>query len=682
MCGIAGELATDAKSTVDPAHISPMAKVLVHRGPDGWGFYVAPHRRAMLIHLRLAIVDIPKGHQPLANEDGTIWVSCNGEIYGFSDLKRELTTRGHVFRTNSDSEVLIHLYEEYGERFVEKLRGEYAFALYDERKSTLLLVRDRFGIKPLYYVNTGTSLLFASEIKALVAGLSRPLELDRANLYRSLCSVLLPSETIFEGVKQVEPGTYLKGTTSETTEHCYWEFPLSSTPTEKASGRLRETHIEEFEHRFTEAVSLRCHGDVPVGVYLSGGVDSNAVATILSRLRPVKFPAFTVGFEDEQYDESGQARAIAQREQLDHHELCIGSGDLRDHFLKSLWHSETPVINTHGTAKHLLSELASSHVKVVLTGEGADELLAGYSLFTHLALLEEKHQNPASLSARSHLRRFLEEETNIAGLTKIDHLPEHRRVTSLFGYYPYSALRVLLHQQRLPQVLTRSFRIDVHGIDPLRDLASLFPAFPANTLSSRELTRLLMFKTTLPNYILNFLGDRQEMAHSVEGRLPFLDHELVSFVFSLPLEGISPPGDEKRVLRTLLGRYISDDSVTRRKKMFLAPSLDTVLTRSNDEILTDYLSPQITKEVGVFAHLRLWLIRKRIALLPKHSYDYSILEAFLIGAMSLHAVYDFFCRRFAEHSERFSDDPTWRRLRNHPNVASWGRGSSPIPIAD
>ncbi len=449
MCGIAGEFATDPKGAVDPAHISPMAKVLVHRGPDGWGFYVAPHRRAILVHLRLAIVDIPKGHQPLPNEDQTIWVSCNGEIYGFSDLKRELTSRGHVFRTNSDSEVLIHLYEEYGERFVEKLRGEYSFALYDERKSTLLLVRDRFGIKPLYYVNTGTSLFFASEIKALVAGLSHQLKLDTANLYRSLCSVLLPSETIFAGVKQVEPSTYLKVTTTATTEICYWEFPLCCTPTEKTSGRLRESHIEEFGHRFSEAVSLRCHGDVPVGVYLSGGVDSNAVTTILSRLRPIKFPSFTIGFEEEQYDESGQARAIAQREQLDHHELYIGSGDLRDHFLKSLWHSETPVINTHGTAKHLLSALASSHVKVVLTGEGADELLAGYRLFTHLSLLEQNHQSPNSRSTQSHLRHFLREETNVAGLTKIDHLPEHKHVTDLFGCYPYSALRVLLHQQRL-----------------------------------------------------------------------------------------------------------------------------------------------------------------------------------------------------------------------------------------
>ena len=643
-----------------------MASVLAHRGPDGWGFYIGPRRNVSLINLRLAIVDIPNGNQPMSNESGTVWVTLNGEIYGFAAIRHDLEARGHTFRTKSDTEVIVHLYEEYGEGFVRRLRGEFAFALYDERISTLYLYRDRFGIKPLYYASTARTLAFASEAKGLLRHPSFRAELQPEALYRTLCSVLLPTETIFKGIHQVDPGTYLKVTNGAVETRRYWSLPIGDGERETSrTPRQQNEDVHQFHERFSEAVELRRHGDVPVGVYLSGGVDSTAAATVLSHLGPTKPTAFTIAFDHPQYDELEAASEVAMREGLDHRVVCVRKGDLARHFTTSLWHSEIPVINTHGTAKFLLSKLAQSEVKVVVTGEGADELLEGYRLFTHLALLEESKSSARHIRARYRLWRFRRHEGNVAGLTQIDHFVDYQRVVDLFGAYPYQALRVLLHAQKLPAVLGHDFQASVRGIDPLEDLATLVGPDVKYALSSRKLTQLLLFRTQLPNYLLNYLGDRQEMAHSVEARLPFLDHKLVEFVM-----GRCPNYKDKKLLRLMLGRLVGSETAALPKKMFLAPSLDTLIPASGDNPIDQYLKDEVVRQVGVFDPRKLNAINSAIRFLPKHSYQYTVSEALLIGAASIHIINELFCRQFQRRAEEAIRASCWTRISRTPVVSA------------
>ncbi|MFQ5549597.1 MAG: asparagine synthase (glutamine-hydrolyzing), partial [Woeseia sp.] len=332
MCGIAGEFRLEARGAIEIGRIIPMIATLEHRGPDEWGYYVDPSSRVALLHTRLSIVDLAGGRQPLCNEDGTVWVICNGEIYGFADITRDLVKRGHRFRTRSDTEVIIHLYEEYGDDFVRHLRGEFAFALYDGRKSTLYLVRDRFGIKPLYYTQTGSSVIFASEAKAILRHPDTDVRPDRRTFYRFLSGVFTPTDTIFDGIKQVEAGCYLKLANGIIRRTRYWDlnFPRSGEP--DLAGYAEQELIEEFRRLFVEAVRLRLHGDVEVGTYLSGGIDSGAVTVTAAQVSGHPVKAFSIGFKNADYDETRGAAGVARKYGLDHQIVPVGPGDLAPHF--------------------------------------------------------------------------------------------------------------------------------------------------------------------------------------------------------------------------------------------------------------------------------------------------------------------------------------------------------------
>ena len=679
MCGIAGDIALERGTQVDLCAVAPMASVLAHRGPDGWGFYIGPNRTVSLVNLRLAIVDIPNGHQPISNENRTVWATLNGEIYGFADIRRDLESRGHRFATHSDTEVIVHLYEEYGEDFVHHLSGEFAFALHDELTSTTYLVRDRFGIKPLFHASDSRRLVFASEIKSILRHPAFTGELRPEAVYRTLCAVLVPSETIFKGIRQVEPGSYLKVRNGHIETRKYWSPPFVARASGQAAthapaepqtddpiGSLDQQRrdADEFRELFSEAVRVRRHGDVPVGVYLSGGIDSTAVATLLSRSEGPKPTAFTIAFSNPRYDELHSASLTAKREDLRHKVVRIHDGDLARHFSTSLWHSEIPVINTHGTAKFLLSKLARTEVKVVLTGEGADELLEGYDLFAHLALLEECQSSNRSAGARNRMREFLSRRANIAGLTRVDRLVDYERVTNLFGAYPYHALRTLLHAKKLRYVLSRDFQQSVRATDPLEDLAAEVEPDLRHSLSSRRLTQLLLFRTQLPNYLLNYLGDRQEMAHSVEARLPFLDHKLVEFVV-----GRCPSYPQKQLLRLLVSGQVDEESASVPKKMFLAPSVETLASGSDDNPLDQYLEGDIVRRAGIFDPTRLGVIRKALPFIPKHSYQFTVAEGLLIGAASLHIVEDLFCRNFERRATDAVSASPWGRIAATPTVS-------------
>ena len=663
MCGIAGEFVLEPDRVIDPDALLPMLAVLAHRGPDDCGYYQDDRRQTMLLHTRLSIVDLSGGRQPIPNEDGTIWVIANGEIYDFQRITRELEARGHRFRTRSDSEVIVHLYEEHGEDFPERLRGEFAIALYDERKQALYLVRDRFGIKPLYYTIVGGSLVFASEMKALFCRPGVTATFDPESLYHLLGTVFQPGATIFKNVKQVEPGCFVRASRSHVRQIRYWDLSFARAEHGPAAqgDAAADDLVEEFRHLLEEAVRLRLHGDVDVGVYLSGGIDSSIIASMMARLAGTPVKAFTIGFEDHKYDETERATQVARKLGLDHRVLRLGAGALAPHFVKSLWHTELPFLNAHGTAKFLLSRLAAADVTVVLTGEGSDEVLAGYGQFKHGLMLDAVHENPADRAARRRLKEFLAADGPLGGITRATSYREYDRVFDLFGSYPYVVLRCLVCQKVLWPLLSKEFRRRVATVDSVAELAGRIDRSMIEGLPAPWPSQYVVFKTDLASYTLNLGGDRTEMANSIEGRLPFLDHKLVEFGCRLPTTLLLRDGREKYILRRAFADVVPE-SAQPKKKVFLAPTTSALGLDTTGPLVETYLSPRFVREAGIFEPQMLKLLRRALRILPKGSYYHSACEGALVLALSLHVLYDLFCKNFSSSAVSFSHPSRMGRL--------------------
>ncbi len=671
MCGIAGEYRLEPDGGIRVEPLIPMIAALEHRGPDEWGWNVDPGNRAALLHARLSIVDLQGGRQPLSTPDGDIWVTFNGEIYDFQRLRRELEDRGHRFLTRTDTEVIVHLYAAYGEDFVHHLRGEFAFALHDRRRERFYLVRDRFGIKPLYYAEAGGGLVFGSEAKAVLCHPALTPTLDRRYLYHYLCGVIAPAGTMFDGVRQVEPGCYLKVDGGAVTRHRYWDIDFSE-PTDPALRDADDAElIEEFRRLFDEAVRLRLHGDVEVGTYLSGGIDSASVSLKAAEHSSHRVKAYSISFTDAAYDERRQAEETAARADLDHRVVELGQGSLAPHLARSLWHSEMPVINVHGTAKFLLSDLACREVKVVLTGEGSDELLAGYAFYRHHQLLERRRSAPADAGLRDELRRFLSEDGVVGGVIQAEDFIDDAQVRALFGAYPYAALRSRAVAGRVQRVLARGLKAEMRGVDVLESLARQLPRADLGVFPAMAASRYVTIKTDLANYNLNYLGDRQEMANSVEGRLPFLDHVLAEFCAGLPERLTMDGSTSKAVLRRAMADQLPQAAAT-AKKPFMAPSAENVGLFAGHPDIAPYLRADRARRAGIFDPLMLTLLRHAVRFLPPGTQQRGLLEALLIVALSVHVLHDLFVERFEDSLRRFARG----RLDFDPRA---GRVEVPVP---
>jgi asparagine synthase (glutamine-hydrolysing) len=666
MCGIAGQIGITSDAHVDVGLVPATAALLAHRGPDGWGYTVDPAGQVLLLNTRLAVVDVVGGRQPMCNEDGQVWVTLNGECYGFEHQRRWLESRGHRFRTRTDTEVLVHLYEECGEGFVERLRGEYAFALHDRRRGVCLLVRDRFGIKPLVFTEHRGRLVFASEAKALFADETIDRALDREHVLHAVCGIFLPQRTFFKGVHHVEPGAFLRVEVGRGwTSVRYWNVPFRRDGHEVPSPVLPDGHgaadrrdadaIQAFGDKLREATRARLHGDVQVGAYLSGGVDSAAVLNAI-RESASSAPAFTVGFEDGRFDETAAAALVAQHLGAPHHVVRIASAQLGEAFVAAEWHSETPVINAHGAAKFVLSRLASTHVKVVLTGEGADELLAGYPQFRHQQLIEACRQSPRDREAATLLKRFIATNTGAAGVTPFERYPRYEQVVARLGAYPYAAARMFALQPKIRWLLSPECRRTMAGFDTLGSLEGAMGTRAFAGLDPISASQAVLFRTQLPGYIFVNLGDRQEMAHGVEGRTPFLDHELVELGCALPMRLKLAAHRNKHVLRRLLEGVLPAASV-RPKNIFLAPSTRALGLDGSASSLEEWLLPRAVREAGVFSPTAVAMLRRIVRHAPHGTRSSSMAEAALVFALSVSVLEALFCRGFAAARARHSPDP-------------------------
>lgn len=569
MCGIVAVYARSADVNLET--IRRATASLKHRGPDGQRHWLSPDRKVGLGHARLSIIDLSTGDQPITSEDGRTTIVCNGEFYGYEAIRKELESAGHRLRTKSDSEIALHLYEDLGPQCLHRLRGEFAFVIWDQTNRTLFAVRDRFGIKPLFYAVHGGALYLASEVKALFAA-GVPARWDSENFWQAAEMGGHQERTLFDGVRTVPPGHYLIATDRHIQINRYWDFDYPVA--DNGAGKRSDADYEaEFREALEEAVRIRLRADVPVGCYLSGGLDSCGVLGLAARHHPEPIRAFTLTFDSTEYDEEAQAREMAALAGAEFYPIPIRQDDLADNFEDAIHQSEMLCINAHGVAKFLLSRaVRDAGYKVVLTGEGSDEILGGYVHFRRDMLLYNRAgQDPETV------RKLLAEQERLNAVSRGVLLPDGSSgplddVRRILGFVPswmesFSSrarkLREVLSDEYLAAIGNRQgYRALLSDVDVPRQLAGREPVHQSLYLWS---------KTCLPVYILTMLGDRMEMAHSIEGRVPFLDHHVVEVIRSQPVNQKIRGMTEKHVLREAVRGVITDTVYRRQKHPFLAP---------------------------------------------------------------------------------------------------------------
>jgi asparagine synthase (glutamine-hydrolysing) len=588
MCGITAFFSSDKR--ISEGRLKRATNSLHHRGPDAQGIWLSPNQRVGLGHTRLSIIDLMTGDQPIANEDERVHIVVNGEFYGFECQRRELEKRGHIFRTRSDSEIALHLYEEFGVHCVHRLRGEFAFVLWDEANRTLFAARDRFGIKPLHYAVQDGVLYLASEIKALfAAGVAA--RWDHESFYQAATGPTMVDRTLFEGVYQVPPGHYLTATTSGMRILRYWEFNYPPADELEAHKRDESAYVEELAAVFEEAVGLRMRADVPVGCYLSGGLDSCSVLGFAARLSCSPVQAFTLTFDQAAYDEGDIAREMAARAGANFHPVPIKQSDIADSFADAIWHSETLCTNGHGVSKYLLSRaVRDAGYKVVYTGEGSDEIFGGYVHF-RIDMLQHNTEGQDAAEVERLVQQLVAANSVSRGmLMPVGETGSLESAERLLGFVPSCLKLFAAGGQQRQTLFDGDFKARFAGRDSARlFLDSLDVPTVLNGRDPVNKSLFLWAKSVLPNYILNLLGDRMEMAHSIEGRVPFLDHHVVECVCRMPVSLKIRGMTEKYLLREAAKPVITETVFRRQKHPFLSPPVTTVPTERFHQMMQDIL---------------------------------------------------------------------------------------------
>jgi len=593
MCGINGiAFSSRSRRRVEAPLLKSMRDVMTHRGPDDEGIFIDD--RVGLGHRRLSIVDVASGHQPMTNEDGSLHIIYNGEVYNHADFRELLEARGHVYKTHCDTETILHLYEEYGDACVEHLRGMFAFAIWDRNKRELFIARDRLGIKPLYYVHTDDgSLYFASEIKALLEARAVKPELNFIAFSDYLANHATSGEdTLFVNVKRLMPGHTLTWRDGEVKIKKYWDVSFAKAAPE---GRSDQDYIAEWSELFRKSVELRLMADVPLGMFLSGGIDSSAIAAVMSTLVDEPIKTFSVAFAEREANELEYARLISRAFKTDHHEVTISPEQFFEALPNLIWHEDEPLAHPSSVALYFVSELASRHVKVVLTGEGSDELMAGYARYRktilNLAWGERYHR-----MVPSGIRDLVRDQ--IAGMSASKLRAKLRRtflnlapdIESIyfdnFAVFPRSDQDQLLTSETIDRI---------GGIDPYAGIRRVLSDTDAQSLLDRLLYADI--KTYLHELLMK--QDQMSMAASVESRVPFLDHKLVEFTSGLPERLKLHRWTTKYVLRQSM-KSVLPEQVLRRPKMGFPVPIGAWFRGPYAHVLEEYLLSSRSLDRGLF----------------------------------------------------------------------------------
>ncbi len=580
MCGIAGIVSFEGRP-IHERELRDMCDVIVHRGPDDSGYYLGA--QAGLAMRRLSIIDLASGRQPVSNEDGSVWVVLNGEIYNFKQLRAELESRGHVFATRSDTEVIVHLYEEYGKHCVEHLRGMFGFALWDDRQKQFLLARDRIGIKPVYYAELGGRLVFASELKSILQLPEAGRELNRAavaHLFTFLSTP--PAEAIIGGVRKLEPAHLLTASPGRSAVvERYWDLNL-----EPDYSKPEEYFVEGIRALIEESVRLHMVSDVPLGAFLSGGIDSSAVAASAAMLSADRLKTFSIGFSEPEYNELDYARLVAARYDTDHHELTLGPDAFVS--LEDLaWHLDEPFGDSSAIPTYMVSKLAAQSVKVVLSGDGGDELFAGYDKY----VVEERERSRVNLPAP--VRRLLGAVSRRMpdGMRGKNYL----RHTSLRGAERYLDASTLFRRDDFAKLFEGDFANSLSAFEPWKARAAHMERDDRHWLSTLQDTDI---RNYLPLDILTKV-DRMSMAHSIETRVPLLDHKLVEFAATVPPEMQLQGSVTKRLFKRAMRGILPDGVIDRPKRGFAVPLSYWFRGRLRSEV-RELLLGERTRRRGIF----------------------------------------------------------------------------------
>lgn len=598
MCGIAGFVPENYERVPERPLLARMIAALHHRGPDARSVYVEPG--VGLAHARLAIIDLKTGDQPIHNESGSICVVFNGEIFNFIELRAQLMSKGHKFRTESDTEVIVHAYEQFGLDFVHELNGQFAIALWDRSRRQLVLARDRTGIRPLLYSQTNEGLIFASEAKSLFAsGLLRP-TLDPVGIAEvcTFWSTLAP-RTAFAGVSQLGPGhlaVYRAGNLY-VKQYWDWEFPGSK------DGCIKDLDAatDELRQLLLDSVRLQLRADVPVGTYLSGGLDSSAVTAAVQKTSSTRLKSFSVAFEDAEYDERSFQQSASKYLATEHETLVVGPGEIGAALPRAIEHIESPIVRTAGVPLMLLADrVRECGFKVVLTGEGADEIFAGYDIFKEAKIRRFWAHAPKSRWRGQLLSRLYGYVRNS---------PTSRSVLG-HGFFaqglelpndPFFAHRLRwATTSRVLRLLTPEFRAQIDSQHAIVRITDLVPK-PNSTWHTLSQDQYVEAHTLLPGYLLHAQGDRVAMAASVEGRYPFLDHRIIEFANRLPPKWKLRGLQEKHILRRAVSPWLPPDIARRPKQPYRAPDSASFFRGGAPLEYVDYaLSPTQLRRAGYF----------------------------------------------------------------------------------
>ncbi|MGD9356876.1 MAG: asparagine synthase (glutamine-hydrolyzing) [Chromatiales bacterium] len=608
MCGIAGFIYADRQRPVDPDTLVAMAAIQYHRGPDGFGWQAMDG--VGFSHARLSIIDLDeeRGRQPFVSADKRLMMTKNGELYDYQRIRANLSAEGARFLTKSDSEIVMHLYPKHGlDGTLPHLRGEFAFALFDRDEDTLHLVRDRFGIKPLYWTEIDGGLVFGSELKVLFAHPDVKREFDSAGLYHQLMQTMVPGTTAFAGVHQIKPGHALtirrRNGKLEIEDKRYWDMPF---PEESARGEPadEQEYIEGVRERLIEAVQLRMEADVPVGCYLSGGIDSCSIVGMAAASTQGSVRAYTIGFDNAEYDETAIAREMAEAVNAEHDVMLLEADHLYDHFEETLWHTERTIYNTLGVAKLLMSRhVNETGYKVVMTGEGSDELFGGYPAFRRDMFLHGlDHLAPEE---RAEWEAMLAESNKLfKGAMLAEESLDDPALTDRVGFTPSCLQPWLASGERVPGLLQADRRAALADYKPGVAIAE---TLDADSLAGRhplDKAQYVWIKTMLEGQILTWGGDRVDMANAMEARPPFLDHHLAEYAAQLPPSMRIHGRTEKYVLREAMKGLLPETLYKREKFAFMAPPAHTDPKKwgAMRALADKYLNADAVKEAGLLDH--------------------------------------------------------------------------------
>jgi asparagine synthase (glutamine-hydrolysing) len=583
MCGICGIYNAHSNETISPQLIEEMTRLIAHRGPDDNGAYL--DGALGLGFARLSIIDLSGGHQPMSNETGDIWIVFNGEIWNYQALRKELIEKGHAFRTNSDTETIVHAYEEYGVDCIARLHGMFGLAIWDGVRKRILLARDRAGKKPLYYTNVDGNLIFASEIKSLLCHPHVKREADLQALADFLSVRYVPGPaTLFAGIYKVLPGHWLLFENGTMHEECYWDFTF-----EKTEDHPIEEYLDNIKKHVHRAVEERMIADVPVGAMLSGGVDSSIISGVMSKLTSHKVKTFSVGFGHPDYDELPYARMVADHFGTDHYELIVNSADLTQYWPLLTWHRDEPVSESSDLGVYLVSKLARQHVKVVLSGEGGDELFAGYPKYVVDWMARYYHIIPQTIrngliqpfieSLPYSMRKFKTAARNISQ-------PAPQRWMNWFGVFNGQLKAALLSPSLKATIDLDSSRAFKGWLDrnPQRD----------------DLSSMLYLDTKiwLPDNLL-MKGDKMTMAASLESRMPLLDYKLIEYAASIPSRAKIKSLKAKYLLKQAFADFLPESILTRKKMGFNVPT-GIWFREGQREVITKLLLSERARSRGYF----------------------------------------------------------------------------------